>query len=234
MISFPGHNVPPWGPSGHWHVDGARYRHHVNSQESALLAMLCFSTVRPHSGGTALWVGSHKVVAQLVMDHEPQGLPGGRTLSQLALQRLRGDQNAVIEELQAHAGDAILAHPFLLHARSKNLGCDGRDSVRFLCNPNVAWKGPMQFPRRTRHQLRHHAERFYDRYAPVERAIVDAILLADDEEEEEDAHHPIHSSSSSSPSRAIKDSPNKKLRIATSTMPPNQRDSDPAGVDNAI
>ncbi|RHY27970.1 hypothetical protein DYB32_006384 [Aphanomyces invadans] len=42
--------------------------------------------------------------------------------------------------LKGRAGDVMLTHPFLMHARSKNCGA----SVRFMCNPNVGLKEPMQ------------------------------------------------------------------------------------------
>jgi len=41
----------------------------------------------------------------------------------------------------------MLAHPFLLHARSKNLGQFGVESVRFMCHPAVPLRAPMQVGR---------------------------------------------------------------------------------------
>jgi hypothetical protein len=58
----------------------------------------------------------------------------------------------------------MLAHPFLLHARSKNLGQFGVDSVRFMCHPAVPLRARMQVGRGAR----------TDAPTPVEAAIVDA------------------------------------------------------------
>lgn len=44
-------------------------------------------------------------------------------------------------------GDVMLAHPFLLHARSKNFGQLGVESVRFMCHPAVPLRAPMQVGR---------------------------------------------------------------------------------------
>ena len=50
-----------------------------------------------------------------------------------------------VVEVNGHAGDVMLAHPFLLHARSKNLGQHGAESVRFMCHPAVPLVKPMDF-----------------------------------------------------------------------------------------
>ena len=42
-----------------------------------------------------------------------------------------------IIELTGEAGDVILLHPFLLHARSKNLAPMSEHGVRFLCHPSI-------------------------------------------------------------------------------------------------
>lgn len=44
----------------------------------------------------------------------------------------------------------MLAHPFLLHARSKNLGQLGVDSVRFMCHPAVPLRARMNVGRGAR------------------------------------------------------------------------------------
>ena len=44
-------------------------------------------------------------------------------------------------------GDVMLAHPFLLHARSKNFGQLAIESVRFMCHPAVPLRAPMQVGR---------------------------------------------------------------------------------------
>jgi hypothetical protein len=42
-----------------------------------------------------------------------------------------------ITEITGEAGDVVLLHPFLLHARSKNLAPVSEHGVRFLCHPAV-------------------------------------------------------------------------------------------------
>ncbi|KAI9909537.1 hypothetical protein PsorP6_014804 [Peronosclerospora sorghi] len=158
MITFPVQAEPPWGAAGKWHVDGASYQHHVDSKESGLVAIFLLSDIGPTEGGTALAVGSHKRVAKLLQQSEPHGMKGG-TLSYQARQ-LQGQE---IREVTGQAGDVVLLHPFLLHARSKNLGRKGVDSVRIICNPNVQLHRKMKLHRRD------------GRLSPVERAIVEAL-----------------------------------------------------------
>lgn len=62
-------------------------------------------------------------------------------------------------ELTAQAGDVVMLHPMVLHARSKNLGA----RVRFITNPCITLYEPMQLtPARS----------------PVECAIAEAIYQA--------------------------------------------------------
>lgn len=170
MITFPDQASPPWEAAGKWHVDGASYQHHLNSRESGLLAVFLFSDIAPGEGGTALAKGSHKWIARLLDDSEPRGVKGGavsfHARSHFAQQletKPDGSVSDMVVEVNGRAGDVMLVHPFLLHARSKNLGAKGCDSVRFMCNPNI----------------RLHQEMDLDRpdgaYSVVERAIVRAL-----------------------------------------------------------
>ncbi|KAE8908434.1 hypothetical protein PF005_g13291 [Phytophthora fragariae] len=158
MVTFPGQTEPPWGAAGKWHVDGASYQHHVDSLESGLLLIFLFSDIGPGEGGTALSVGSHKWVARLLEKNEPRGMKGGAVSYQARQFRRRE-----VVEVNGKAGDVVLVHPFLLHARSKNLGQKGVESVRIMCNPNV----------RLHHKMR--LDRADGAYSPVEQAIVDAL-----------------------------------------------------------
>ncbi|EGZ09306.1 hypothetical protein PHYSODRAFT_249879 [Phytophthora sojae] len=158
MVTFPEQAEPPWGAAGKWHVDGASYQHHVDSQESGLLLIFLFSDIGPGEGGTALSVGSHKWVARLLEKNEPRGMKGGAVSYQARQFRRRE-----VVEVNGKAGDVMLVHPFLLHARSKNLGQKGVESVRIMCNPNV----------RLHHRM--NLDRADGDYSPVEQAIVDAL-----------------------------------------------------------
>lgn len=123
-------------------MDGAKYVHHCNSKESGLVPMFLFNDTEVDAGGTALSVGSHVDITQILLDHEPKGLKGGH-LSKLAI--ANNVHKRPMEQIVGKAGDIMFVHPFLLHARSKNLGKNGAESVRFLCNPNVQLKNKMKF-----------------------------------------------------------------------------------------
>ena len=158
MITFPDQTEPPWAAAGKWHVDGASYQHHIDSRESGLLVIFLFSDIGPGEGGTALSVGSHQAVARLLEKNEPRGMKGGAVSYQA-----RQFERQEIVEVNGKAGDVMLVHPFLLHARSKNLGRKGVESVRIMCNPNVELHRKMNLSRAD------------GDFSPVEQAIVDAL-----------------------------------------------------------
>ena len=123
-------------------------------------------------------MGSHKVVARVLSKTEPRGIKGGQLSRQVLAEIEEGHGEMKVEEVQADAGDVMLTHPFLLHARSKNLGKVGDENfVRFMCNPNVALKQDMNFPRKSKlfHKQMHDFPNG-DMYTPVEQAIVDALM----------------------------------------------------------
>lgn len=158
MVTFPGQSEPPWDAAGKWHVDGASYQHHIDSKESGLLAIFCFSDIAPTEGGTALSAGSHVPIARLLEKNEPRGLKGGA----VSFNARKFPRQRVVE-VNGKAGDIMLVHPFLLHARSKNLGRKGVESVRIMCNPNIRLHKKMNLTRED------------GAYTPVEQAIVDAL-----------------------------------------------------------
>lgn len=174
VISFPQIEPSPWGASGAWHIDGAHYQHHVNSQESGLVPIFLFSSIDKTEGGTALCAGSHKVTAQILCDHEPRGLKG-KALSRMVHDYVEENDLFEIVEINGKAGDVMLTHPFLLHARSKNLGNKGINSVRFMCNPNVELKCSMRFPRRIEKLKNLHAKIKYKDLSVLETSVLDAI-----------------------------------------------------------
>ncbi|EQC36907.1 hypothetical protein SDRG_05735 [Saprolegnia diclina VS20] len=161
VLTFPGHAMLPWAPAGHWHVDGARYVHHVDSKESGLLPIFLFNDIGPGDGGTALSPRSHQHVAQILSKVGPNGMRGGKVSATAKPWVARHKDEYV--ETQGNAGDVMLTHPFLMHARSKNCGHE----VRFMCNPNVGLKEPMNLARDDASE-----------YSAVEQAIVDAIAAA--------------------------------------------------------
>lgn len=155
-IAFPGFDAPPWKePTDGWHVDGIQFHHHVNSRDQGLLPIFLLSDIGAGDGGTCVSVGSHKITARILADAEPAGLD----VHSLA-NKVRAFPREKVVETNGRAGDVMLLHPFMLHARSANTG----KSVRFICNPCVVLREPMNLNRANPAD-----------YSPVERAIVEAL-----------------------------------------------------------
>ncbi len=129
----------PWQPPspevGGWHKDGDFFRHFLDSPEQGLLTIVVWSDIYPESGGTFVACDSVQHVAQRLYEHPEGVLPNGF--------------GGLIEkckdfvEITGKAGDVVLLHPFILHAASQNPS--GR--ARFITNPPVALKEPMNFNR---------------------------------------------------------------------------------------
>lgn len=130
---------------------------------------MLFNDVKTDEGGTALRVGSHNEVARILLETE-YGMKGSE-VSREAIKRVEErDGEYEIEQAIGMAGDVYLVHPFLLHARGKNLGSDV-EHVRFMCNPNIELKKRMRLTRSMLQKGRFNGLSF----TPVEQAIVDAI-----------------------------------------------------------
>uniref|UniRef100_A0A7S3PRB8 Phytanoyl-CoA dioxygenase n=2 Tax=Aplanochytrium stocchinoi TaxID=215587 RepID=A0A7S3PRB8_9STRA len=172
VINFPMKLEPPWGACGNWHVDGSFFKHKVDSKEQGLLPIFLFNDILPESGGTALAVGSHMQVAQLLYEN-PQGLSVGEiTRSILQNQGILDN----IFEVTGRGGDVVLTHPFLLHARSKNLGVNGVNSVRFICNPCIALKNKLNVHENSGGDgnTANVEEGSKQEHSPVEKAIIES------------------------------------------------------------
>lgn len=137
VVTFPGVNVGPWGAEGKWHVDGHGYKHTAQSREVGLVLIFLFSDIVRNGGGTALAPGSHRTVADILLQAGNRGLFGPE-LSKKAAQNHDTKENVV--EITGQAGDVVLCHPFLLHARSKNLG----STIRFMCHPAIPLYEPLR------------------------------------------------------------------------------------------
>jgi hypothetical protein len=154
-ISFPGFDAPPWQvPKNGWHVDGIQFHHHVNSAYQGLLPIFIFSDIGLGDGGTAVDAGSHVRTARILAAAEPDGLD-----VHVLTQKVNAEPPSRPIEMNGRAGDVVLLHPFMLHARSANTG----NSVRFICNPCVSLKENMNL------------QRADGEYSPVEQAIVRAL-----------------------------------------------------------
>ncbi len=145
IINFSHGADRPWEPPsakvGGWHKDGDFFRHFLDSPEQGLLTIVVWSDIYPQSGGTFVACDSVKQVAQRLLEHPEGLLPNGF--------------GGLIEkcedfvELTGNAGDVVLLHPFILHAASQNPS--GRP--RFITNPPVSLKEPMNFNRENPDEL---------------------------------------------------------------------------------
>lgn len=138
IINFKKDADDPWIPTaerGGWHKDGNFFRHFLDSPEQGLLTIVVWDDVLPDSGGTYLAPDSVPKVAKYLYDH-PEGLEPGAFGKMIA-----GCEEFI--EGTANAGDVFLIHPYMLHSAAANPS--GRP--RFITNPPVAFKEPMNFNR---------------------------------------------------------------------------------------
>ena len=141
---------PPESLRSGWHKDGDFFRHFLDSPEQGLLTIIVWSDIYPKSGGTFVACDSVQHVAQHLHAH-PEGLLPGEGFGQLV-----GKCKDFVE-ITGNAGDVVLLHPFILHSASQNPS--GR--ARFITNPPVALKEPMNFNRDAP-----------DDFSPVELAVL--------------------------------------------------------------
>lgn len=145
---------PPSSQVGGWHKDGDFFRHFLDSPEQGLLTIVIWSDIAPQGGGTFAACDSVAPVARLLAAHPEGVLPGGAP--EASFGSLIHQCREFIE-LTGRIGDVVLIHPFILHASSQNHS----GKPRFITNPPISLKEPMQFNRRNPAD-----------YSPVERAIL--------------------------------------------------------------
>ncbi len=138
-----------WG----WHKDGDFFRHFLDSPEQGLLTIVVWSDILPKSGGTFVACDSVKQVAKHLYAN-PQGLLPGEGFGQLV------SECKDFVEITGNAGDVVLLHPFILHSASQNPS----RRARFITNPPVALKEPMNFNRDNP-----------DDFSPVEMAVLHGL-----------------------------------------------------------
>ena len=140
VVNFQRGAGKPWvGPSpasGGWHKDGSFFRHFLDSREQGLLTIVYWSNVGPQGGGTFIAPDSIGVVARYLADH-PEGIDPGFDFGSLV------GQCHEFVEVTGEIGDFIILHPYMLHASSNNVS----KTVRFMTNPPVVLKEPMNFNR---------------------------------------------------------------------------------------
>ncbi|MDF2441171.1 MAG: hypothetical protein JWN98_2155 [Abditibacteriota bacterium] len=136
-----------------WHKDGDFFRHFLDSPEQGLLTLVIWSDIEPRGGGTFVARDSVPAVSRFLAQH-----PAGVLPNQFPTQELI-DQCHDFIEVTGRTGDVVLLHPFMLHASSQN----HLKVPRFLTNPPVHLKEPMQFNRTDA------------AYSPVEQAVLNAL-----------------------------------------------------------
>jgi hypothetical protein len=131
---------PPSAAVGGWHKDGDFFRHFLDSPEQGLLTIVIWSDIAPQGGGTFAAGDSVAPVARLLAKHPEGVLPNGAPEASFG-SLIHQCQEFV--ELTGQIGDVVLIHPYLLHASSQNHS----GKARFITNPPVSLKEPMQFNR---------------------------------------------------------------------------------------
>jgi hypothetical protein len=153
---------PPaaWEPasprSPGWHKDGDFFRHFLDSPEQGLLTLVLWSDVHHQGGATFVAADSVGPIARFLAEH-PEGVvpPGGVGLG-FPYADLVG-QCVDFVEATGEVGDVYLLHPFVLHAKSRNL----LRRPRFITNPPLTLAEPLRFDRPDP--------------SPVERAVLRAL-----------------------------------------------------------
>jgi len=128
--------IKPSPEAGGWHKDGSFFRHFLDSREQGLLTIVYWSDVAHQGGGTFIAPDSIGVVARYLADH-PEGVDPSFDFGSLIA------QCGEFVEVTGEVGDFILLHPYMLHASSNNHS----KTVRFMTNPPVVLKEPMNFNR---------------------------------------------------------------------------------------
>lgn len=128
--------MKPSVEAGGWHKDGSFFRHFLDSREQGLLTIVYWSDVGHKGGGTFIAPDSIRHVARYLADH-PEGVDPSFDFGSLI------DKCEEFVEVTGEVGDFIILHPYMLHASSNNHS----PNVRFMTNPPVVLKEPMNFNR---------------------------------------------------------------------------------------
>jgi hypothetical protein len=145
---------PPSASSPGWHKDGDFFRHFLDSPEQGLLTIVLWSDIEPRAGGTFIAPDSVAPVARLLAQRTDGVLPDDFPYDDLI------SQCTSFVETTGRLGDVVLMHPYMLHAVSQN----HRGTARFITNPPIALKEPMDFDRPDPAE-----------HSPVERAVLRAL-----------------------------------------------------------
>lgn len=155
--------TPPSGTSRGWHVDGAFFRHYLDSPEQGLLAIVLWSHVVPRGGATFVATDSIGHVARYLAAHPEGVLPTSAAPRDDAPIFPYADlarRCTEFIEATGEVGDVYLLHPFVLHAKSANV----LRRPRFITNSTLFLGAPMRFDRPDPAD-----------HSPVERAVLRAL-----------------------------------------------------------
>lgn len=129
--------IPPSAAQPGWHKDGDFFRHFLDSPEQGLLTLILWSDIQHKGGATYIAPDSVGIISKYLAAH-PEGVPPtGFDFKNIAAQCQR------FLEMTGQTGDILLLHPFMLHTASYN----ALQIPRFLTNPCVALREPMNFNR---------------------------------------------------------------------------------------
>jgi hypothetical protein len=120
-----------------WHVDGNWFRHTIDSPRQGLLLIGLFTDIGTYYGGTLVAEGSHRRTARVLAEH-----PEGMTHLEL-FDAVLAEPIGNFTELTGEAGDVVLAHPFLFHAR----GFKHTGPPRFISNAEAGLIDPLRLDR---------------------------------------------------------------------------------------
>lgn len=134
-------NTGQWKVIGNWHIDGDNTPRYPYSKDVGVVLIMYFNDVHSNYGGTAVAEGSHTFAIQRLIE---KGLKGSHN-KLIRQEILESDEVFNIIELTGDAGDVIILHPLLLHARSTNLGPKTEDGVRFMCHPVIGMQSNLNF-----------------------------------------------------------------------------------------
>jgi hypothetical protein len=136
-FSYGSDMLPRCFPTVGWHVDGNWFRHTINSPQQGLLIIGLFTDIEPGWGGTILALGSHKQTARVLAKHS-EGMSHFDLFAEVLSEPLGG-----FYEITGHAGDVVLAHPFMFHTR----GYKYAGPPRIISNTEAGLRSPMDLRR---------------------------------------------------------------------------------------
>ena len=146
--------VAPSVEAGGWHKDGDFFYHFLDSPEQGLLVIVVWKDIKPQAGGTFMAPDSIRPIAEY-LNANREGLHPFE--NEFGAQITKCSD---FREVTGSVADVVLMHPYMLHASSNNPS----GIVRFITNPPVALKDPMNFNRENPED-----------FSPVELAVLNAL-----------------------------------------------------------